>query len=55
MVKDKENEISPQEERLHKLLTKQSDELQREIISFFEEGKKKKRTIWERVRGIFER
>ena len=47
----KQSEISPQEERLHQLLTEQSDELRNEIIAFFEEGKKQK-TIWERIRRV---
>ena len=41
-----------QEEKLHQLLTEQPDELQRAIVAFFEVGKRKK-TIWERVRGVF--
>ena len=52
MKRTKHGEISPQEERLHQLLTEQSDELRNEIIAFFEEGKKQK-TIWERIRGVF--
>lgn len=52
MNRKKYHEISPQEERLHQLLTEQPEELRNEIIAFFEEGKKQK-TIWERIRGVF--
>ena len=48
----KNSEIAPQEERLHKLLIKQSEELQQEIMAFFEEGQKQA-TIQERVLGVF--
>lgn len=51
-TKEEHDEISLQEERLHQLLTEQSEELQEEIIAFFEEGKNRK-TIWERIRGVF--
>lgn len=43
-----------EEEKLHQLLAECSEELQKEIVAFFEEDKKQK-TIWERVRGIFKR
>ena len=49
-----EQKREPEEERLCQLLTEQPDELQQEIMAFFEAGKEQK-TIWEIVRGVFKR
>lgn len=54
MVMKKYDKIPPEEEKLHRLLAECSEELQREIVAFFEEGKKKK-TIWEKIWGVFKR
>lgn len=54
MTKETEQKRETEQERLCQLLTEQSDELQQEIMAFFEAGKEQK-TIWEIVRGVFKR
>ena len=43
VYKKKEYEISPREERLHKLLAEQPEELHREIIAFLKMERRKER------------
>lgn len=48
-----EQKYETEQERLCQLLTAQSEDLREEIIAFFETEKKRRKTIWERVREIF--